>query len=216
MTAPALVVGAVVLCDLVNCSARTVRLAWPTLAGVFFLTMTLGKTSGSRLAVVISSLLVLFSGASCSSSSNTDDGCSSDNDCKGDRVCTSGACVAPGEGTGGTDGNGQAGTGNTDSSRAGESPGSGEGAACTLSSEDCDPDCQASCDAPDCIELCCKTVESPGVTCDGRCQPEGTQLCDGACVDTTSDAKNCGSCGTVCEKPMFIGCRLSECEKPSL
>jgi hypothetical protein len=76
----------------------------------------------------------------------------------------------------------------------------------------------------------CGTVCPDGFQCspvtrtcfDARCLPPAL-LCNGVCVDPTSDDYNCGSCGKQCNqsppgkpKPpfaMYYGCRGSTCEK---
>ncbi len=61
--------------------------------------------------------------------------------------------------------------------------------------------------------------EGNGYECAVPCERYGKVMCDSACVDLMSDAKNCGSCGTVCLRvdPLDPGGRAANvtatCEK---
>jgi hypothetical protein len=170
-----------------------------------------------RLSVVLQAFVAMgVSGllsVACSSGEGGGDstGCSSDQECKGDRICVDGACVTP---------DAQGGGGGWDSGSAGKSGGSSGGTSgaepqgCTITSNDCDPDCQASCGTPSCVELCCKEQKSPGVYCRNTCHPVGTIECKGSCVDSTTNS-NCGSCGNACDEAMGEQCLDGECRQPS-
>lgn len=165
----------------------------------------------SRLLLVLGVIGVsgLLSVA-CSSSDGDSAGCSGDQECKGERICVDGACVSPGE----------QGSGGSDSGAAGKSGGGSGGTSsaqpqdCTITSNDCDPDCQASCGTPSCVDLCCKENKSPGVYCRNTCHPVGTIECKGACVDSTTSA-NCGSCGNACDEAKGEQCLDGECKLPT-
>ena len=49
----------------------------------------------------------------------------------------------------------------------------------------------------------------------GTCD-EGLTGCDGACVDLSSDLKNCGDCGAICESGLVgVACYGGECVRTS-
>src|SRR4051794_25087274 len=48
---------------------------------------------------------------------------------------------------------------------------------------------------------------SAGITC-----PDGQTACNGTCIGTTTDAKNCGMCGRTC--PAALACIAGECGCP--
>jgi hypothetical protein len=54
---------------------------------------------------------------------------------------------------------------------------------------------------------CTTACQSTEWCTQGKCCSVGTKLCNGNCVDTTSDKNNCGSCGNVCGsgKPVCSG-----------
>ena len=53
--------------------------------------------------------------------------------------------------------------------------------------------CGAFCETGECLRSVCYCGEVPCGGC------EAGTVCDGDCVDTTSDPNHCGGCGTVCE-----------------
>jgi cysteine-rich repeat protein len=79
------------------------------------------------------------------------------------------------------------------------------------SGDGCESDCRYSCHGDsECgaSGLCRVGFCTPGHYCDERWVGDGTscefgRCCSGSCVDTTADASNCGSCGTVCWPPLY-------------
>jgi hypothetical protein len=66
------------------------------------------------------------------------------------------------------------------------------GSQCDLGFKRCGAGCIPS-------SLCCDDGECAGGKCSsGKCCPASQTNCAGACVDLTSDANNCGACGTPC------------------
>jgi hypothetical protein len=48
--------------------------------------------------------------------------------------------------------------------------------------------------------------------CGTKACPSGQELCGGKCIDITSDVKNCGACGNVCDLPnATAACLLGSC-----
>jgi len=111
----------------------------------------------------------------CSSVESPNAGCTKDDDCKGDRVCSENNCVdagmtaSSGGGAGASTTATTTGAGGASTTGAGGATTTGAGGATTTAST------------------------GTGMMCDG-----GMTSCDGGCVDTNSDVKNCGGCGKVC------------------
>ncbi|MFH1529807.1 MAG: NosD domain-containing protein [Pseudomonadota bacterium] len=87
-----------------------------------------------------------------------------------------------------------------------------QGAACA-----CTPACDGAVCGDNGCGGSCGTCTAPFVCTEGQCQsgcPGGAQPCNGICVDYTSDAQNCETCGTVCltTDPALLGsCVASFC-----
>jgi hypothetical protein len=101
----------------------------------------------------------------------------------------------PGAGTGGTGGDGTGGDG---------AGGSGGGPACTGTLRDCDDNTQNGCETDVAIDAAnCGACDAPcglGAQCvNSACAcGAGQELCDDACVDTSTDPDHCGDCTTAC------------------
>ncbi|KIG11574.1 Endo-1,4-beta-xylanase A precursor [Enhygromyxa salina] len=117
-------------------------------------------------------------------------------ECLGDLVCEGGVCVVDGGTTSSGDGDGDSGDGDGDS---GDGDGDGDSGDGDGDSGDGDGDGDS----------------GDGDSGDGdgdSCEPNEL-LCDGFCVDPTSDPENCGMCGHICEiKNDIGGCSESVCE----
>lgn len=55
--------------------------------------------------------------------------------------------------------------------------------------------------------VCAPEIEATTTTTLGC--PAPAQICNGACVDTTVDPNNCGTCGTICSAPLY--CMSGQC-----
>jgi hypothetical protein len=98
-------------------------------------------------------------------------GCTTDLDCKGDRICSAGRCIDEGDAAQSERGDAAV--------TSEDKPASVEGKECSLSGSDCDPDCLSSCGSPTCVDLCCSDSSSTGVMCDGQCrEPKCTEGTD--------------------------------------
>jgi hypothetical protein len=136
-----------------------------------------------RWVTSLSALLALTSWLACSSSSDDDDDCSSDTDCKGDRICEGGECINPAGEGGGTAGEGGG---------PGECiPGGGEcsaapccaGSTC-VDAGDAGMRCGADCTSNDqCQSGCCGTVGGPTVCAPAAYCAGSDPICAGECID---------------------------------
>jgi hypothetical protein len=155
---------------------------------------------GTALTIVVAVVAVL------GCSTDEPDACTTDLDCKGDRICgASGQCTDVGDSGSETPSSSDVGSG--DPKRDGgssvdpapDTPSSTDGEACALSGSDCDPDCLISCGSPECVDLCCSDSTSAGVICDGQCREP---LCTEG-EDTVSEDERPWGCFETAERPCF-------------